>query len=211
MELKNLKSIIDSSLKKLEKFDPTSIVDELKLYADKGVVGASGAINDVLDKKGTGYYCWFPGFISLLKPTQIVELGGAMGVGDICMLHATYQDFKLYSITLEEHGLEFAYIDKNKYPNFVPVIGDDLQLENWPKDLDLSKTDLLFVDSEHSYNQLKAELDLYSPFLKKGTIILLDDIWQNEGMGKAWNEIKWDKFDITSPLHWTGFGICIVS
>ena len=147
--------------------------------------------------------------MELLKPKQVVEFGGAMGVGDICMLNSSYKDFQLWSITLEEHGLEFAYVEKGKYSNFHPVIGDDLDLNSWPKGLDLSKTDLWFIDSLHTEDQLRKELELYKPFFKKGAIILFDDIYQNEGMENVWNELESflpikEKHSLS--LHWDGFG-----
>ena len=196
-----LQDLIDESLKKLEDFDPTTLLPDLSLANE-------GAKKDVLDKTGTAYYSWFPGFLELLKSKQIVELGGAMGVGDICMLNSFYKGFELWSITLEEHGLEFAYIEKDKYPNFHPVVGDDLDLDNWPKDLDLFKTDLWFVDSLHTENQLRQELDLYKPFFKKDAIILFDDIFLPE-LEPVWQDLEniipiKEKHSL--PLHHSGFG-----
>lgn len=169
-----------------------------------------GAKNDVLNTNGCANYQWIPGFIELLKPKQIVELGGAMGVWDVMVLNGPYQDFKLYSITLEEHGLEFAYV-VDKYENFVPIVGDDLDLKNWG-DLDLKNTDLWYFDSEHTETQLRKELDLYSPFFKKGTTIIFDDI-HSFGLDPVWNDVKagkWGKaecVDVTDPLHFTGYGL----
>lgn len=171
-----------------------------------------GAINDVLNVNGCAYYQWVPYLLEVVKPKQIVELGGAMGVWDLMVLNAPYQDCELHSITLAEHGLEFSYI-VDKYPHFHPVVGDDLLLENWGK-LDLHKTDLWFFDSLHTEEQLRKELDLYSPFFKKGCVVLFDDIHQHEGMQNVWDDIvegKWgitDAHDATNPLHWTGYGVC---
>ena len=64
-----------------------------------------GAINDILDTNASGYYQWTPRLLEILKPKQIVELGGAMGAWDLMVLNGKYQDFKLYSITLEDTGL----------------------------------------------------------------------------------------------------------
>jgi len=173
-----------------------------------------GAIDDVLNTNGCANYQFIPGFVELLKPKQIVELGGAMGVWDVMVLNGKYQDFKLYSITLEEHGLEFQYV-VDKYPNFVPVVGNDLDLNNWPKDLDLKSTDLWYFDSEHTETQLRKELNLYSPFFKKGCVIIFDDI-HSFGLDPVWNDIKkgkWGKMtciDATDPLHYSGYGVCEV-
>lgn len=170
-----------------------------------------GAKNDVMDTARSGYYQWLLALIDQIKPKQIVELGGAMGVADLVMLSAKYKEFDLWSITLQEHGLEFSFIIDD-YPNLHMVIGNDLDLGNWPRKLDLSQTDLWFYDSEHTEAQLRAELDLYSPFHKKGSVILFDDIHEF-GLDPVWEDIKkgkWGEMDCyDSDLHHSGFGVCI--
>ena len=198
-----MQDLINQSLEKLQLFDPESVVED---FADNNPLPAEVGLRDVRNKTGSGYYCWLPGLIELLQPKQIVELGGAMGVADIMILRTLSEDDHLYSVTLAENGLEFCYIKKN-YPNFIPVVGDDLDLDNWPKDLDWDQVDLIFFDSEHSEDQLTKELDLYFPLLKKGTILLFDDIHLNPGMDNVWRSLKCEKYDLTSSLHWSGFGL----
>lgn len=192
-----------------EKVKPLWEKYDLK-QAEPYLTGLSpGARNDIENRKEVGYYQFLPVLIDYLKPKQIVELGGAMGAAALMMLSTLSKESKLYSITLEENGLQFSFVKEN-YPNFVPIVGDDLNLRNFPKELDLGQTDLWFFDSHHDYDQLHAELELYRPFFKKGTVILLDDIHLSEGMFKAWTEFPGDKFDATVYLHWSGYGIIVV-
>lgn len=170
---------------------------------------SEGSLRDVLDKQNVGYYQFLPCLIDYLEPKQIIELGGAMGAAALMMLSSLPKDSRLHSITLEEHGLEFSFV-KEKYPNFVPIVGDDLILTNWPKELDLAQTDLWFFDSLHTYDQLHKEIELYKPFFKKGTVILVDDIHLSEEMFRAWLEFPGDKFDATTYLHWSGYGIIVI-
>lgn len=167
-----------------------------------------GSRNDIENKKGVGYYQFLACLVSYLNPKLVLELGGAMGASSLMMLSSLPKESKLYSITLEEGGLEFSFVKEN-YPNFVPIVGNDLILSNLPKGLDLQKTDLWFFDSTHTYDQLSLERKTYEPFFKKGAVILLDDIKLNEGMFKAWTEFPGDKFDASVYLHWSGFGISI--
>ena len=171
-----------------------------------------GAVNDVLNTYRSGYYQFLPCLMDQVKPKQVVELGGAMGVADIMMLNAKYKDFELWSITLQEHGLEFSFIPDD-YKNLHMVIGDDLDLGNWPRKLDLSQTDIWFYDSLHTVEQLTKELDLYSPFHKKGAILLFDDI-HDFGLDAVWEDLKngrWGKLDcFDSKLHYSGYGVCQV-
>src|SRR3990167_8668119 len=163
---------------------------------------SEGGIRDVMDWGNVGYYQWLTALMKTEKPKQVVELGGAMGVSALMMLAGLPKDSKLYSITLVEHGLEFSFIKEN-YQQLVKVLGDDLDLNNWPKDLDLGKTDIFFVDTLHTTDQLTKELELYKPFFKKGAILLLDDIHMAE-LEPVWNSLTYDKYD--SGLHEFGFG-----
>lgn len=53
------------------------------------------------------------------------------------------------------------------------------------------KIDFLFIDGDHSYDGVKRDFQLYSPFVKKGGIIALHDI-NNPRLGvfKFWEEVK---------------------
>ncbi len=194
-----LKQIHSESLEKMKEIGLKPYLLALRNAND-------GALNDVLNTNGCAYYQWTPGFIETLKPKQIVELGGAMGVWDLMALNGTYQDFDLHSITLAEGGLEFSYV-VDKYPNFHPIVGDDLVLSNWG-DLNLHDTDLWFFDSLHTPEQLKKELDLYSPFFKKGAVIMFDDI-RSFGLWEVWREFVEGKesLEVTDPCHYSGFGL----
>lgn len=188
------------------------VFEELDSFSVEGILPdlkdvAPGSLKDVLDTSGSYYYQWLACLMRVLKPKQIVELGGAMGTSALCMLSQLPEDAKLYSITLEEGGLEFSYI-KSNYPQLVKVIGNDLDLDVWPDDLDWYKTDLLFIDAEHTYNHVKKELDLYIPRLKPGTLVLMDDIKMEE-LYPLWVSIVYPKLDL-GTLHHSGFGMFVV-
>lgn len=172
----------------------------------------AGAWGDVVSSDHrSDYYKWLPKLIKLTQPKQIVELGGAMGVAALCMIQAMDKDQHLYSITLAENGLEFSFI-KDPPKNLHLIVGDDLDLKSWPTELDLGATDLWFIDSEHTYEQVRKEIDLYKPYFKEGSIILFDDIHINDGLAKVWeeicDEIPGTKFE--SDLHHSGYGIVVV-
>lgn|SRR3990167_5852743 len=166
--------------------------------------------NGPMNTNGCALYVFSICLVDLIKPKQVVELGGAMGMWSLCVLHSLPAESKLYSITLEEGGLEFKFV-VDKYLNFHPIIGDDLDMKNW-EGIDLLNTDIWYFDSIHSYDQLTKELNLYSPYFKKGALLLFDDIHQDEGMERAWLEIQgqYETMDLTDPCHWTGWSIAQV-
>lgn len=196
----SLNEIYAKTLERWNKYDPSVAKNEIDQMYERGK-------RDVLDKQDWGYYQFLPCLIQETKPKQIVELGGAMGVAALMMLSSLPLKSKLYSITLEEGGLEFSYI-KKEYPNFVPIVGNDLDMTVWPQNLDLKKTDIWFFDSLHTTEQLTKELELYSPYFKKGAILLFDDIKMDE-IWPVWLDLPYEKLD-ASILHFTGFGIAQV-
>jgi hypothetical protein len=69
-----------------------------------------------------------------------------------------------------------------------------------------NEIDVLFLDSLHTYEHLKAELAAYLPKVRSGGLIILDDIHLNPGMEHCWHEITLKKHDV-SHLHYSGFGL----
>lgn len=70
------------------------------------------------------------------------------------------------------------------------------------------KFDAIFVDSEHTYEQVRAEYDLWRPRVRDGGVMLFDDIDEYEGLQKFWTELPGNKFSVPQlhPERW-GFGI----
>ena len=164
-------------------------------------------INGESDRGFNRYYQWLACLMKLTKPKQVVELGAAAGISTIIMALELPSDSKLISVDIDK-DLAWKWMDK-EYPQVIKVLGDDLDLSIYPKDVDLSQTDVWFIDSLHTEDQLRRELSLYRPFFKKGAIVVLDDI-KIPGLDTIWSEITEDKFETTIPNHYTGFGHFIV-
>ena len=105
-------------------------------------IGGQSA-RDIYDLERWAYYQWLPCLVRVTKPKQIVELGGAWGTSALMMLSELPDSSKLYSITLAEEPA-FKYIQED-YFNLVKIIGDDLDLNVWPKDMELGATDIWFI------------------------------------------------------------------
>jgi predicted O-methyltransferase YrrM len=164
-----------------------------------------GSLNDI-NSIESRYYRYLPAVVDILKPKQVVELGSAGGASTLMMLSYLPNDSKMYACSVPEPEGEFRFIDERKYPNLTLVRGNDLYLTVWPEECDLRKTDLWFIDTEHSYQQLSNEMRLYQPYFKPGAIAFLDDIRLNEGMARAWNEIKYPKLSLPDWHSYSGAG-----
>ena len=185
-------------------YDPNTLLSHLKL------VGA-GQMEEVMrgesDRGVNRYYQWLACLMKLIKPTQVVELGAAAGISTLIMATELPKDSKLISVDIDPL-LAWKWMDR-EYPQVIKVLGDDLDLSIYPKDIDLHQTDIWFIDSLHTEEQLRKELELYRPFFKKGAIVVLDDI-KIPGLDTIWSEITEDKCETTVPNHYTGFGHFIV-
>ncbi len=189
--------------KYLNQFDIGPLMDHFKLLGD-------GQLLEVQNKTENShlYYQWLSCLMRVLKPKQVVELGAAAGISTIAMATQLDKDSKLYSVDIDP-SIAWKWMSY-EYPQVTKILGDDLDMSIWPKEVDLKKTDIWFFDTLHEKEQLQKEFDLYTPFFKKGTVVVVDDIRLNDGLFEIWNSLPYDKCENTNPCHYSGFGFFIV-
>ena len=84
-----------------------------------------------------------------------------------------------------------------------------------------NRIDFLFIDGDHTYEGVKMDFEMYSPFVKTGGIIAFHDIVisdhhhsRNVYVGEFWKELvdsgKYDTFEINSNLDWAGIGVIVM-
>lgn len=195
------KTLNEEVFKLVEKYDVTKMLPDLELVGE-------GQKQEVFNTSGKPnlYYQWLACLVRLTKPKQIVELGAASGISTLMMASEMDKDAKMYSVDIDP-TIAWKWMNKD-YPQVIKILGDDLNMAIWPGNVDLGKTDLWFIDSLHTYNQLKAELEMYGPYFKRGAIVVLDDIHLPE-LEPLWNSIDSDKCDNSERNHYSGFGFFI--
>lgn len=107
--------------------------------------------------------------LASVKHVKIIELGVRQGDSTSAFLAAAQeQDGEVWSVDIsspsvpaEWHDLLFWY----------PVVGDDLEVVDRLPD----RVDIVFIDTSHTYEQTKAELELYVGKIKSGGMIVLHD------------------------------------
>jgi len=141
---------------------------------------------------------------SLPEDPLIVNIGAGVGTSALAMLEAR-EDIFLITIDVfqgarpegglanEKFALDEAGINLDRY---VQIKGDSLEIvEAWEE-----RIDLLFVDGNHSYHHVKAEIELWILHLNdKGIIALhdcrladdIEDVWP--GVRQAVDELLTDK------------------
>jgi cephalosporin hydroxylase len=194
-------------------YDVTPALSHMRLVSE----GQYREVQNTNDRANL-YYQWLACLVKLLKPQQVVELGAAAGISTMMMATELPEDSILFSVD-NDPEIAWKWMDR-EYPQVVKILGDTRDIRVWERAVNppaifnpaplLSATDVWFFDSLHTQEQLEAELKLYTPFFKKGAVLVFDDIHMNPGMENVWNDLPYDKQDISTPCHWSGFGVAIV-
>ena len=132
-----------------------------------------------------------------LNCKQIIEMGAELGYSTKFILEAMPINCRLYSIEINP---DKAWVMTGEDKRLVKIIGDDCDMNIWKRRrVDLKKTDLWEIDSDHTYEHICKQWEFYSPHFKKGAVIAIDDTVSTfEGVMKFWSELKGDKYALAT-------------
>lgn len=155
---------------------------------------------------GHKYYVYLAKLVRRLRPRKIVELGTDLGRSALFMLTQLPEDGHLYTVEIGKHVPRDLQRVKNN-PQLHVFQGDDLDEGILAMLGGSQPIDLLFVDTNHEYDQVRREWMAYRHLLAPNGIAVFDDIHLNAGMSRFWEEV-WDpKVDCGVDLHFSGFGL----
>lgn len=185
------------------------MADQLPAYDERLAVAMSMAQYDAYQYNiGHTYYHFLSKLVRRLQPKRVLELGTSIGRSALFMMVTLPENSKLATIDIGSYLrtdlAPFAWDKRLKV-----IYGDD-RLPNVAAEaiefLD-GGIDLLYMDSEHTYDQVAAEWEIYQLHLNNGAIVVMDDIHLNDGLIKFWEEIKYEKIATDEKLHFSGFGL----
>ncbi len=152
---------------------------------------------------------YIPLFGKLIKELEddaiVVELGNREGLSTLSAINYLKERQQFFSVDIIE-DLRFVPTDIKNKNNVNFIFGDCLSKETINKIP--NEISLIFLDTIHTYDQVKKEFETYKDKLKDGAIILIDDININD-KGVFFNEWKGEKYDLTDWCHLSGFGLLI--
>ena len=147
---------------------------------------------------------------SKLKPKNVLEIGSLLGFSLKHFMHYAENGATVISVDLpvrdfcgpadyrvpeQEHNYSVEWpkwAKQNKIKLYL-IKG----MSQWDRSLEQVKSitpelDFLFIDGNHMYEYVKKDFEMYSPLVKKGGIVALHDIAENEegGVFNYWNELK---------------------
>ena len=149
------------------------------------------------------YYRLLYRLVRAISPELVVELGvfTARGTAHIA---AACRETKV--IGVDPFPKDISEI-LDRYPNI-----QFLKDKSYSKSvLDLvadGSVDICFFDTLHEYQVVLVETQLWFPKMKRGGIMLFDDISLNDGMKKFWSELNLPKLSLPW-LHHSGFGAAV--
>lgn len=158
---------------------------------------------------GATYYIW----CSLVEPGGIkmgIDLpNGPYGAG-------TFRNEQQLEIT--KHAFQtvapnsHVLFSDSKFSSSVTWVEEKLKKED-------SLLDFLFIDGDHTYEGVRADYYNYSPFVKKGGVVVFHDIKNTDKhrelnctVYKFWEQLKGNKREfIDNSYGWGGIGVLIQS
>lgn len=184
------------------------------LKNDKKQMNAAEVIDFLFSREGSLICPWqfkseIRGFLTAyegLKPKYAMEIGTANG--GTLFGHCRIADPSATIISVDLPGGKFG----GGYPDWKTRIYSEFALpkqslhlvrassheattvEKVKQLLANNQLDYLFIDGDHTYEGVKKDFLLYSPFVKKGGIIVFHDIVPHPGsacrVDEFWNEVK---------------------
>lgn len=137
------------------------------------------------------YYRFLKLLAAWKKPALSVELGVCGGGGS---LHLA-QGFPFGSVVgidiVNDYPENIKHIEEH-FENFEFMIGDSKELAKVVNDK-YGKAGLLFVDTDHTYQNTLDEWNAWYPYLEKNAIVCFDDMFR-PGVKEAWDTFPGEKF-----------------
>lgn len=157
-------------------------------------------------RRGGIYPRWLAAAVQVLKPRIIVELGNRAGLSTAGILSGLSDEKQIfYSVDITKN-LRYVSDRAKSDDRFKWVIGDCLDLSIFSTSEIPKNINFLFLDTIHTYEQVKNEFYVWEPLLADKCLVAIDDIRSND-KGKFFDEMSYQKYDLTYLCHTSGFGI----
>jgi len=142
--------------------------------------------------------------VRLARPALVVELGSGLGVSTLLMLSELAETARLVTCDIAPR-LKCVPPEIMRDPRLKFYSGNDLNLSVFGDDLPVG-IDLLFIDTEHTFDQVSAEWRIYGHLCRRGALVVLDDI-RVQDMPRFWDALPYPKLELTEECHQSGFGV----
>lgn len=180
-------------LQRKQKNNKMSIHDLLVLQELTGIVKVRQELVDIknAELEVANYYEFLYLMSYFMKPKVVVELGTHHGVSMLYLIEG-YADADFY--TVDKNPEAGALLKNTKAKIF---IGDSADIASkLPNEIDF-----LFEDTDHKYNTLSREFKAYLPKMRRGGVILFDDMKSCPEAKQWWNDLRYPTKVTLDRLH----------
>jgi hypothetical protein len=168
----------------------------------------------ITNADGNHGYFWYLHKLTEHVEGTVVELGNRRGCSTLAIYDALKEGQKFYSFDII-NDCRYVTPEVKKDPRVtINNNFDSLDREKIDSTFEKRSVSMLFCDTIHTYEQIKAEYDVWEEYLTDDAIIVVDDIQDQTASSDKRSKWKfheeWDgvKFDVTKDAHNpTGFGI----
>lgn len=137
--------------------------------------------------------------VKKLKPTDsYLEIGVQYGKSAACAIFSAVEGVRIYLCDIEDsprvlkfhNGLprlsrQYYFESEELDTKSTFILGDSKEVaKTWDKE----ELSLIFIDGDHSYEEVKADIESWYPHLKKGGVMLFHD-YGTGGVGIAVDEL----------------------
>lgn len=139
------------------------------------------------------------------RPARVLEVGTSLGMTGLYVLAALTRNRHGHFFTIERSSTKMSYA-RRLFAAFGDTRATCLEGSSTsvlPQLLASEPTfDWVFVDIDHRYESTMEHLHLLADHISPGGLLLFDDISLNEGMRRAWSEIREHSDFEWTTLHW---------
>lgn len=179
-------------------------IDELVELADVAVrLDPPASMKIMCGPYYSPYYHFMYLLVRTLSPCVVVELGVEKGRGSVSAAMAKL-DSRVIGIDVNKTpDIDSVVL---AYPNFTFVHSPSVPVPACvPHDMDV-----LHIDTEHSYGQVRGEFEAYREYLRNGAVVLFDDLHANEdSVLKYFEELPYKKFQDDRLHSEVGYGVML--
>ena len=155
--------------------------------------------------------------LNSIEPKIILEIGTNHGGSAVFWDHIAGPQGQVITMDhplLPDHHpctvLDKRYCPYEPISDLTQMLNDSHLPETLEKVKALLKgpVDFLYIDGDHAYKGAKLDYEMYSPLVRKGGIIGMDDInSMPDDVGRAWNEIPGEKIVLNNHKDSRGIGV----
>lgn len=157
------------------------------------------------------YYRFLYELSKAMKPKWILETGTRLGLS-AAQLAMGCPSAKVITIDIDPHSKARFSDEPNlkALANVIPITADSRKAkELFPAECD--QFELIYLDSDHTYDVVSPEFKLYRGMLAPGGVMVFDDITLNPDMRRFWSEVPQPKVELNflHRLCGAGFGVFV--